>query len=434
MVLILSLRGEHAVMYRQSQQFLSLRQEHPATASKDLPSSLLRSSISQHASVSHHVETTPGGAFGSLDTASVIEKTLDLLSRRLPLGSPTHPLTIVINLSGEMGNHLSKLAYGYSVKWMLQEEYNITTHVILRHQASNKWVKAAENVQRCFTATRSWSFEEGNTDEFDFRDGQQKEWMGENHQYFSFSPTCNDEGCIRQHTDLMIKSIIKDWDDSPTIGDHYNISLPFIFSDGYATVGYFNDRYASRIAELFHFDEGSPECCAARADPDESVFHIRNFLVEMPRKGKRRGYEELSPSKVAHELFGHLEAGEKVAFTSRTSSEFVSNYTAALNARGLQVRIIEGQNPTQDFCFLMSARKDFAGFSMSSYAVWAAYLGKATQSRLYSVKSPDRIASLGENGYFVSQNWTDPFMKERVIFEVYNSEEQDEVEMQSATD
>ena len=257
--------------------------------------------------------------------------------------------------------------------------------------------------------------------------------MQENSHYFYISPTCNDEGCIRQHLNFLGQNM-SDWDGGPPIGDHYNISLPIVFSDGYATVGYFNDRYAARIADLFHFDEDSPGCCAARAEPDESVLHIRNFLVEMPRKGKRQGYEELSPDKVAHELFGHLQAGDKVAFTSRVSGEFVSNYAAALKARGLHVRIIEGQNPTQDFCFLMSARKEFAGFAMSSYSVWAAYLGNATISRLYSVKSPDRIASLGEDGYFVRQNWTDLSMKKRVIFEVYNSEEQDAVEKQPATD
>ncbi len=405
MVLGLTVRNEFTLIYWQSLRLQSLQPTPRSTAATGFTASLLQ----------------------QMDLAPVIETTLNLASRAGTLGSPTNPLTIVIILSGEMGNHLSKIAYGFSLKWMLLEEYNISTHVMLRHQAASKWFEAAKNVQRCFTATRLWSFEGGNTDEFELRDRQQKQWMEENYEYFYFGPTCDNESCIRQNTNFLIQNITF-WQTSPTIGDHYNISLPFIISDGFASVGYFNNRYASRIAELFRFDEASPDCCAIRAEPDESVFHIRNFLVEMPRKGKRRGYEELSPYKVAHEAFGHLNAGDKVAFTSRASLEFVSNYTAALQDRGLQVRIIQGQNPTQDFCFLLSARKEFVGFTMSSYAVWAAFLGNSTQARLYSIKSPDRIASLGENGYFVRQNWTDSKMKERVTFEVYNSEEQDEVE------
>ncbi|KAI2497062.1 hypothetical protein MHU86_17432 [Fragilaria crotonensis] len=417
MVLGLTLRHEFRIMYWHSLRLQSLQPKPLATATTGLTSLL-----------SQQMDRTPVSASESHDQAPVIETTsLHLTSRAGPLGSTNNPLTIVINLSGEMGNHLSKLAYGFSLKWMLMEEYDITTHIILRHQAASKWVEAAKNVQRCFTATRLWSFEGGNTDEFELRDMQQKQWMGENHQYFNFGPACDNESCIRQNTNFLIQNITL-WEGGPTVGDHYNISLPFIFSDGFATIGYFNDRYASRIAELFHFDEASPNCCAIRAEPDESVFHIRNFLVEMPRKGKHRGYEELSPHKVAHEAFGHLKAGDKVAFTSRASREFVSNYTAALEARGHQVRVIEGQNPTQDFCFLLSARKEFFGFTMSSYAVWAAYLGNATQSRLYSIKSPNRIASLGDKGYFVRRDWTDSSMKERVTFEIYNSEEQDEVE------
>jgi hypothetical protein len=197
-------------------------------------------------------------------------------------------------------------------------------------------------------------------------------------------------------------------------------------------LSYFNNRYAQKINQLFQFDVGNSFCCARTADPDESVLHVRNFLIEMPRKGRRKGYEELSPDKIAQKLFGHLQPGDKIAFTSRLPANLMTNYTLALEARGFQVRIIEGQNPTQDFCFLLSARKDFAGCATSSYAVWAAYLGNATTSRLYSVKSPDRIALLGEEGYFLHCNWTDPTMKGRVIFEEYNSEEQDEVDKQVA--
>jgi len=145
----------------------------------------------------------------------------------------------------------------------------------------------------------------------------------------------------------------------------------------------------------------------------------------MPRKGKKYGFEELSPHKIAHELFAHLPTGEKVVLLSRVPDE---NYTKALSSRGLQARYITGQNPMQDFCFLMSAQKDMVGYAMSTYAVYAAYLGNASKARLYSLKSPERLERMGTTGYYQSIKFTNPILRDRVVFEEYNSEAQDEVE------
>ena len=404
---------------------------------KDDPRAYISLELLPSLSKSHESQVTPAPPQNDATLASTPSpqetaaepnnSTATSKSRRGPLGSPTNTLTIVIHNSGEMGNHLSKLTYGYAIQWILQEEHNITTEILLQHQDASKWVKAAENVQRCFPVSRGWSFGAANTDEFKVRKQQQERWMRSKNDYFHFNPVCDQQECIRDKLDFIVKNL-HNATGIPTTEDNYNISLPYIYSDDYATISYFNDRYAQRIKEFWQFDVDNPDCCAVMADPDESVLHIRNFLIEMPRRGRRKGYEELSPHKVANELFGHLNAGDKVAFTSRLPAEYMINYTTALEARGLKVRVTEGQNPMQDFCFLLSARKEFAGFSMSSYAVWAAYLGNATKSRVYSVKSPDRIARLGEDGYFFRYNWTDPTMQENVVFEEYNSEEQDTVE------
>jgi hypothetical protein len=326
-----------------------------------------------------------------------------------------------------MGNFLSKLSYGHSLHWMLQEDFNVSSNIQIQHQESSKWHKAALNLQRCFPAARPWSFEQANTDEFDRRLKQQQELLAHDYEYFHIKAGCQEEACIRNKTAFIAQKINSPgW--KPMVEENYNISLPFVLSDEFASISYFNDRYAERIHELWHFDATNLDCCATLAYPDESVFHIRHFVGEMPRKGKRWGYEELSPNKIATELFGHLQKGEKIAFTSRFPRDFVLDHIQALEARGLQVRLLEGQNPTQDFCFLLSARKEYAGFTMSSYAIWAGYLGNATKARLYSVKSPNRITRLGEDGYFFRYNWTSPFLKNRVFFELYSSEEQDEID------
>jgi len=344
------------------------------------------------------------------------------------LGTPSNPLTILIYVTGEMGNMISKITYGYALQWLLQEEHNTTTEIILRNQGNGKWKQASLNVQKCFPVSRNWSFTAGNTAEFELRNEQQKTWMVENYDYLHFSaaPGCQSEECIREKVGFLVKNL-HNTTGKPDIGGNYNISLPFVYADEFAMVSYFNNRYAARILDMWKYDVNNPVCCDVKVDPDESVLHIRHFLGEMPRKGRRMGYEELSPTKLANELLAHLKPGDKVAFASRFPPEYMSNYSDAMKARGFQVRQTPLQSPTQDLCSLMSARKEFVGYSMSSYAVWAAYLGNATRARLYSVKSPDRIARLGEDGYFYRYNWTNPTM-ERVVFEEYNSEEQDQYE------
>lgn len=361
------------------------------------------------------------------ESVSANSETLSNITRRGPLGTPSNPLTIVIHLSGEMGNQVSKITYGYSLKWTLEEEHNITTEILLQHQALSKWRKAAMNVQRCFPVTQPWSFEAANTDEFEIRKQQQQQWMEGAYDNFHFKYPCEHEECILEKLAFVVKNV-HNRSGIPEIEDNYNISLPYISSDEYATISYFNNKYYRRIKEFFYFDVDNPECCLERAEPDESVFHIRHFLGEMPKRGRRNGYEELSPNKFATELFGSLKAGDKIAFTSRFPADFMVNFTAAFEGRGIKVRFIEDQSPTQDLCFLMSAEKDFAGCSTSSYAAWAAYLGNATTARLYSVKSPDRIARMGEDKYFYRYNFTEPTLKDRVLFQEYNSEAQDEAE------
>lgn len=343
-----------------------------------------------------------------------------------PLGTRENPITMVVRMSGEMGNHLAKLAYGHSLKWLLEEDYNISTSIILQHQDNGKWKKCVENIQTCFVNTRSWSFSGvANTDEFKQRKQEQDNLLGENNRtYFEFD-NCQNKDCILDKVQFIAKNLPKYIEDE-TSNKNHNITLPFIFADEFASFSYFNDRYHARIKSLLLFDWKNPLCCNQTADSDETVLHIRGFLKEMPRKGKSYGFEELSPRKMAHELLKQLEKGNKVTLVGRVPD---GDYTNAMQERGLNARYMTGQSPTQDFCFLMSATKEMVGYTMSSYAIYAAYLGNATKARLYSLKSPERLERLGTSGYFYHYNWTDSVLKDRVAFEIYNSEEQDEIEL-----
>jgi hypothetical protein len=144
----------------------------------------------------------------------------------------------------------------------------------------------------------------------------------------------------------------------------------------------------------------------------------------MPKVGKQLGFEELSPNKTAFELFGHLKPGNKVAITTRFGGKAVEPYVAALKGRGLQVRVIEGQSGTQDFCFLMSAQKELVGSSLSTFVMWAAYLGDMKRANLYRVMSPSSTPTSTASEF----KWNHPDLKDRVFTKAYNSEEQDALE------
>jgi hypothetical protein len=142
----------------------------------------------------------------------------------------------------------------------------------------------------------------------------------------------------------------------------------------------------------------------------------------MPHHFKDLGFEELNPNRTANELFRNLKSGDKVAITSRFFSDpTVQTYVDALTSRGIQVRVIQGQTGVEDFCFLLSARKELVGCAVSTYAIWAGYLGNADKVRLYSLGTPARqpMGPRFRRRFFRHFNWTSSKLQEKVLFEWY---------------
>jgi hypothetical protein len=134
---------------------------------------------------------------------------------------------------------------------------------------------------------------------------------------------------------------------------------------------------------------------------------------------------ELSANKTATELLGHLKRGDKVAMTSRYHNDETKLYVQALEARGLQVRVVTGQSGMQDFCFLVKAQKELVGNAISTYCKWAALLGDATIARLYITDRPyfHHLSKGYDLVSFFGYNWTNPTLQRRIKFEVYKTEE-----------
>jgi hypothetical protein len=150
--------------------------------------------------------------------------------------------------------------------------------------------------------------------------------------------------------------------------------------------------------------------------------HFRNFLGEMPNRGKSLGYEELGPEQVANEVFGRLQPGDKVAITMRDlkSDGREQGLVAAFEKRGITARIVRQSSDMADFCFLMRAQKELVGTSRSSFFTWAGLLGNATRVRSYSIDSPTRRR---RGVVFEHYNWTHPDLQSRFLFELYKLNE-----------
>lgn len=375
-------------------------------------------------------DDSPLAQHNESSSSQVISPATKILNDTLPpLGTAEYPIAIITYLSGELGNNLGKLATGYGLKWWLQDDFGIHSRVILQHQDVDKWVRARDSINLCFPNLRHSNFEEANNDEMNKVDQLQLEWLGESHHNSLRSSTAmrpQTASNVRMLITALTKALRKP--NRPAINPEYNFTVPFVKADSFAGLGIITSRYSKRFREeLMAFDFETPQCCKERAAFNESVFHLRNFLVEMPLLGAKLGFSELSPNKTAKELFQHLIPGSSVAITSRFTDSRSNPYLEAFHARGIHARIIQGQSLEQDFCFLLSAQQEFVGISMSSFATWAAYLGNASSVRLYTLNK-QQLPQKG--GSSKSDNETIVSQLHNFSFPNFYSENWDEIEAQ----
>lgn len=309
--------------------------------------------------------------------------------------------TIVVQLRGELGNHLSTIAHGRGLQLYALEMYGLETNLLLRHQvmpdgitSNPKWDPTRQTLQRCFNFSE-WDFSRGaQWKEFDDFKVQQEGWL----DFLDLKKLDSING--RRMNGLLFKDNqpvqasdiergletfleVLSRKDRPAVHQSATLQLPFLLSESMDN-NILVDKYVDYFRAFFQLDQS---CCGeVEPDPDESVFHFRNFETEMPsHKGT---LQEVSPNQTAHVLFAHLQAGDKVAITTRFNNARASEHVEALTGRGIEVRVIEGQSGVQDFCFLTKAQKEVVGNCQSTFVFWAVVLGKARKSVLYTLDSP----------------------------------------------
>lgn len=333
----------------------------------------------------------------------------------------TVPVTIVCQLSGEMGNNLGKLGHCLSLKWWLESGafYNSThklgysARIVLRHQENRKWVRGAKDLQRCFPNTNQFDFSEANNPEFSDIWKMQHQSFGGDENVGATSPFNEINTYDKQQIGAGLQAFTSSASEQHMMlynaASKQNVSLPFLFANYMQLVDPLADQFYKENRQFFHFSES---CCKVKADPDEHVFHYRNFKGEMPKKWNSYGFHEADPMQAANDLFGHLHEGDKIAIVTRFGGTSAQSYVDAFEARGLKVRVVDGQDGPADFCFLMSAKKEVVGMFLSTYLMWAGYLGNATRVIAYSMASSKH--ALGKP----THNATSPGLKGKFDFRV----------------
>jgi len=334
----------------------------------------------------------------------------------------TNNISIVVQLSGELGNQLSKLAYGICLKWYAKQFHNISTHLVLRAQSHAKWYNAKEDTQACFPLTRAMDFQQGNTIQFQQQQEQQKEWLGKSDAAHLHLNDCCTKACVDQSLEHLAKVLARPPQNNTfatknTIG--LSASFPFLYTETFANAEcFFVDLYYEELRKIFAFDTS---ICKQTPKPDEIILHIRNFLKEMPRRGKLYGFEELSPNQTATELFESCAINSKIAIISRIP-QGLGNYQIALQAKGYNTRIVDGQSGIEDFCLLLKAEQEIIGVSSSTFVLYAGILGNSSQVRLYSLDSPSRRGFKSLTKFFPHFSFTNQQLKHRISFQLIQAQ------------
>lgn len=369
----------------------------------------------------------------------------------LPKNFNTSKPTLVIQLRGEMGNHLSAIAHGMGIQWYFADHFDLELQPLLRHQVlesdprqqkgespidSPKWEFTARNLQQCFPNLRGndWEFRRGSQwTEFYQRQQELAEWQAplirNKLSLINGRPWLGvrkDRQPVNTRDLSEAKSTVQSlWENNPA--EHFarnpqqrkpasptaSISMPFFYSDSLENT-FLLDNYVDNIQALFQYDY---EACCGKEVPrnDETVLHFRNFQTEL--KELTSGLEDVTPRQTSNILLNHLKPGESVAITTRFYNQAVIDLERELMQKGLQVRVIHGQSGMEDFCFLLKAKKELVGNFQSTFVFWAAMLGQARTARLYTLDTARLQERTGATNILHSRflyNFTHPSLRERL--------------------
>lgn len=197
-------------------------------------------------------------------------------SKNLDMMTNSSAATIIIHMSGEMGNHISHLAHAYPIAWWAKRKYGIKTEFIIRDQQGRdqqgRVQQKTDSTRRIFTKCfpnlkMLYNGARANSPEYQIRLDQQHGWDMVNDTILQHInngiKTEWDVDVTLEHLQVLVKS-----DAIPEIEENATISLPLLESIRMET-GHFVNWFYHDLRWLLTFNDTA--CCAALPDADETV-------------------------------------------------------------------------------------------------------------------------------------------------------------------
>jgi hypothetical protein len=304
-----------------------------------------------------------------------------------PLPQPRIPrnITLIVELRGELGNHLSVLANARITQLIAQRNYpHINIQLIGQHQSADKWKRARDDLVRCFPNFLNFEFEGGIHDiHHDFAAVKQiqESWLSKEQQskLINVKSLAFLDSLLRQQ-----EQNISDAPQLPPTNASQKYSLPYLTAKAFSwSDALKNEYYYNDIRKWMRFNETA--CCNPNVAPssNEIVFHYRNYATELRHRKIEARFVEATPLTAANVLFLNTSKNCSIAISSRFESG-VDPYVQALRKREISSHFVSGQrNGMEAFCYLLQAQYEIVGVYISTFFRWVSFLGNATMNRHY---------------------------------------------------
>ncbi len=174
--------------------------------------------------------------------------------------------TFVIQVRGEMGNNLQRIAYGHALKWYAEDEFQFSPQLLLRHLKKPKWRIARGDIYQCFPLLRSLDYEEALQPKFVRVQKGNHPWLAQQtKEWVDHLSLVKDESLRNISLGLGAMKQLAMIEHRP------HPDYPILVLGG-PMRNVLIDKYYQRFREaLFEFDNGNG-CCAQIPESDEVVF------------------------------------------------------------------------------------------------------------------------------------------------------------------
>ena len=187
-------------------------------------------------------------------------------------------ISIVVELTGELGNHLHHIAHGRAIQTTLWNDHRIPSHLIFRRPSSDKkYRKTHEQLRTCFRHLRHMEIQDPKTSSFPSQktlDNLQRAIFGDERAEMLTIQRGSGYSHIKAAVGMLLHLLEteRDWKNATVVEIlsqmPAEVSLPFLQADAMINRQTM-DRFYDDFRGFFNFDE--EVCCAGEDIPNPGL-------------------------------------------------------------------------------------------------------------------------------------------------------------------